>query len=128
VQICIFRCWVEHIPTEVQIPQWFAAPRRKHQIIRRSHQPPGHDLVIDLKGARQNKVLTDSRLGQQDASDKGPLAVPLGKSPKSPRSCFINGTPSSGHAEACRCGADLYNAVQRQRGTCGPCFVNQDRT
>jgi hypothetical protein len=28
----------------------------------------------------------------------------------------------------CQCGADLLNAVQQQRGTCGPCFVNQQRT
>jgi hypothetical protein len=39
-----------------------------HQHYQPPHQPPGHDLVIDLRPrARENKVLTDSRLGQQHA-------------------------------------------------------------
>jgi hypothetical protein len=38
-----------------------------HQHYRPPHQPPGHDLVIDLTKARHNGVLTDSRSGQQHA-------------------------------------------------------------
>jgi len=39
-----------------------------HQHYRPPHQPPGHDLVIDLRQARGKKVLTGSGLGQQNAS------------------------------------------------------------
>src|SRR5829696_68680 len=41
-----------------------------HQHYRSPHQPPGHDLVIDLKGPGKIRVLTGSGLGQQNASTR----------------------------------------------------------
>src|SRR6476620_4820726 len=41
-----------------------------HQHYRPPHQPPGHDLVIDLNGPGKTRVLTGSGLGQHNASTR----------------------------------------------------------
>ena len=41
-----------------------------HQHYRPPHQPPGHDLVIDLNRPGTLRVLTSSGLGQQNASTR----------------------------------------------------------
>ena len=48
-----------------------------HQHYQPPHQPPGHDLAIDLKKAWGFTVLTGSQLGQQHAG-QATVAVPLG--------------------------------------------------
>src|SRR5687767_13271469 len=49
-----------------------------HQHYRPPHQPPGHDLVIDLKQARQNKCSPAAGSGNR-MPQRGAAAVPLGQ-------------------------------------------------
>jgi hypothetical protein len=48
-----------------------------HQHSRSPHQPPGHDLVIDLKQGQGKYSAHRRRLGQQHAG-QATVAVPLG--------------------------------------------------
>ncbi len=85
---------------------------------------PGARHADESAGLRGSRGFDPATGGFQKSSNRGNGAQPdrPGENPQNP----VTPQTSNGHTtySHCDCGTELFNAVQRQRGTCGPCYMN----